>query len=183
MSFESYYWKKKLKKDVAFILKQTKINMSELNENELDEVISEVKIKLFIIAYSLRKLIDENKVSDHFSEKLLTAVRYSKNESKINSRNKFFFERHYNLDSPQQGTLKIRKACNQLIHSYIFELCRNKGQLHSILFNSDNSKHLFLDEIDIKDFLDIVLEFSENYPSEIHMVYCKETEDYKTTCS
>jgi|GEM_PF-5082348 len=34
MSFESYYWKKKLKKDVAFILKQTKINMSELNENE-----------------------------------------------------------------------------------------------------------------------------------------------------
>ncbi len=80
MSFESVYWKKNLKRDVTFILKKMNINLDEIEDYEkFEQIFSIIEIKLFIIAYSLRKLIDTKKVSDRLSDIQIKVSAYPKN--------------------------------------------------------------------------------------------------------
>ena len=81
MSFESYYWRKNLKRDLKFIENKLEINFSKINDEKVDEIYSLVEIKLFTIAYSIRKLLDTRKFPDMISQKEIPVIVYPRNKS------------------------------------------------------------------------------------------------------
>ncbi len=183
MSFESIYWKKDLKRDISFILKKMDINLDQIeNDEKFEQIFSTIEIKLFIIAYSLRKLIDTKKVIDKLSDAQLKVSAYPKNSKRLTLMNNHRFEEQYDFNKKQEKKLKIRYICNQIIHSYIFQLVGYKSKIFYVFFNSDDQKNKYLFKIKIKDFLKIVEKFANNYPSSISMVYCEDLKDYKVSC-
>lgn len=70
MAFESVFWRSKIKREISFIKKKMDINMREIeDENRFESIFSHIEIKLFIIAYSLRKLMDTYKFPDDVPKK------------------------------------------------------------------------------------------------------------------
>ena len=183
MSFESFYWKKILKRDVSFIIKKMDINLNEIEDNDkLEQIFSTVEIKIFIIAYSLRKLIDTRKVSDKLSNIQIKTLAYPKKSKKITFKTNYRFDEHYDFDKKIETKLLIRDVCNQIIHSYIFQLIIYRNKIFYTFFNSDYNKNKYLFKLKIKDFLKVVMKFSNNYPQHISMIYCKKMKDYKVIC-
>ena len=183
MSYSSFFWKKQLKRDVSYILKKMDVDLGEIKDEEkLDQIFSTIEIKLFTIAYSLRKLIDTNKVSTKLSNTQIKILAYPKNSSKITIMNNHRLDEHYDFSGKIIKKLYIRDICNQIIHSYIFQLGVYGDKLFYIFFNSDYKKNKYLSKLKIKDLLKIVIKFTDNYPKRVSMIYCEEMLDYEITC-
>lgn len=183
MSFESFYWKKNLKRDVSYIAKKLDANIDEIgNNNQLEQIFSTIEVKLFIIAYSLRKLIDTKKISDKLSSIQIEILAYPKNSKKITLMDNYCFDEYYDFSKKQEMSLPIREICNQIIHSYIFQLVSNRNKIFYMFFNSDHEKDKYLLKLKIKDFLKVVTKFADNYPLRISMTYCEKLKDYKISC-
>ena len=183
MSFESSYRKKNLKRDIKFILKKMDINLDDVEDSEkFEQIFSAIEIKLFIIAYSLRKLIDTRKVSDRLSDIQLKVNAYPKNSKKLTAMNNRRLQEQYEFKDRTETRKRIRRICNQIIHSYTFQPIVYRSKIFYIFFNSDEQKNKYLFRLKIKDLLKVVEKFSNNYPSSIKMVYCEELNDYKISC-
>lgn len=183
MSFESFYWKKNLKRDISFISNKMDINLEEIEDDEkFEQIFSTIEIKLFTIAYSLRKLIDTRKVSDNLSDIQLKVFAYPKNSKILTVMNNHRFEEQYEFENKIEKKLKIRNIYNQIIHSYTFQLVGYRNKIFYLFFNSDHQKNKYLFKLKIKDFLKVVEKFANNYPSSISMTYCEDLGDYKVSC-
>lgn len=182
MSFESVYWKSNLKKDVSFIVNKMDINFDEIDDNKFEQLFSKVEIKIFIIAYSLRKLMDTNKVSDNLSNAAIKVNKFPKNSKKLTAMNNHRLEEQYDFKKRIENKLYIRDVCNQIIHSYTFQLTGFRKKIFYIFFNSDHQKNKYLYQVKINDFLKVVLKFSNNYPKKISYTYCNTLKDYKVIC-
>ncbi|MDA8576141.1 hypothetical protein N9L24_03765 [Candidatus Marinamargulisbacteria bacterium] len=159
------------------------INLDEIEDDEkFEQIFSTIEIKLFTIAYSLRKLVDTKKVSDKLSDAQLKVSVYQKNSKRLTLMNNHRFEEQYNFDKKDEEKLKIRDVCNQIIHSYIFQLVGYRSKIFYVFFNSDHQKNECLFKLKIKDFLKVVEKFANNYPSSISMIYCEDLKDYKVSC-
>jgi hypothetical protein len=183
MSFESFYWKKNLKRDITFILNKMDVNLEEIEDDEkFEQIFSMIEIKLFTIAYSLRKLIDTKKVSDKLSDIQIKVCAYPKNLKRLTVMNNHRFEEQYEFENKIEKKLKVRDVCNQIIHSYTFQLVGRRSKIFYVFFNSDHQKNKYLFKLKINDFLKVVERFANNYPSSISMTYCEELKDYKVSC-
>jgi len=187
MSFESRYWKKFLKKDIDYINRKLKINLDEIEydededeEDEFEEIFSMIEIKIFIIAYSLRKLIDSKKISNEISNVKLEVCLYpKKGKGLVTFINSHKWDKHYNFDKKKRKRMYIREISNQIIHSYIFDLVRYGKRICYIYFVSDRNRNKYLLRIKIKDFLEIVRRFSKDFVVYTHSIYDEEKKDYK----
>ncbi len=91
-------------------------------------------------------------------------------------------EEQYKFKNKMERKLKIRDVCNQIIHSYTFQLGGYGNKIFYVFFNSDYQKNKYLFKLRIKDFLKVVEKFANNYPSSISMIYCEDLKDYKVSC-
>lgn len=170
MAFESYYWKKDIRKDISFIQKRMGVDINNLSDYKLDEHFSKIEIKLFLMTFSIRKLIESQKLPDAVKRMELKCIKYKRNNktrSLISD-----YEKLYDFKNPIKTTLKSIELSNQFIHSHFFQALPNKqGSIKYIFVTSDWGKEHCLYFIKIKDFLMFINKISKMQVKSIHRKY------------
>lgn len=152
MAFESVFWRSQIKREISFIKKKMNINVSKIDDEiKFESLFSYIEIKLFIIAYSLRKLMDTHKFPDKVSK---TKIKLS-SFKKINTKEKIAPfqspEKHYDFTNEIKKDVSLRYICSQFVHTFYFQLLANsRGKIRYIEFVSkdDKDKCIYLIEID-----------------------------------
>ena len=123
MIYESSPWKRELIKDADIIFRwSAKKTNSDYREFVLEK-------KIFLSAFSIRKLIDDCKITDKVKNHLLPCVEFKK----ISERNINFTNRHRVPDyfdfscSTNKRSVRMYDLTNQIIHSVIFIFSFDEG--------------------------------------------------------
>jgi len=95
-------------------------------------------------AYSIRRLIDSNKSSSLLPSKRIPTVRYPLVGRKPMVLDRFDPERFYDLHQPTRSELEVGRLCNQIIHSFVFQIYLEEDATTSVVFISDldRGRHL-----------------------------------------
>lgn len=152
MIWESIYWKRELIKDATILEKWCKRKPTNRQYVLFEK-------KLFISAYSIRKLIEAEKIGPDFPMWNYQIEIFQKiiNSKKIDFMNKHELNEFYDFDKPVGGNISIDRICNALIHSYIFCLGENeKSEIDSFLFSSDKDIEKFIYKMSIEKFINML---------------------------
>ncbi|MDQ1124877.1 hypothetical protein [Microbacterium trichothecenolyticum] len=95
-------------------------------------------------AYSIRRLIDSGKSSSR-----LPGKRYQVRQYPITGRtpmvlDRFSPERFYDIGRPANGELSVSRLCNQIIHSFVFQIHADEDSTTGVIFVSDHDRHKHL---------------------------------------
>jgi hypothetical protein len=176
MIYDSYVWKKTLKKDLkqinTFLLKYYSKNDNGSKSN--DEAF--IRLQKFFVFSSIiiRKLIEANKISDEIMTNSVKISTYEKiNEKEITFFNDYKIDEFYDLDNPKKGTISIVNLTNSFIHSFHFMpnydwkvIDENLDEddfenlklekLNGVYFSTDKTKNKALYYITFEDFEKII---------------------------
>ena len=96
-------------------------------------------------AYSIRRLVDSAKSSSLLPGKRIPAVRYPMVGRKPMVLDRFDLQRFYDLFKPTKSELEVGRLCNQIIHSFVFQIYLEDDDTTSVVFISDRDreKHLY----------------------------------------
>lgn len=160
MAFESRFWRSLIRKDIDYLRKKIEIKLDFENEDnyKIDESISYIEIKLFNIAYGLRKLLDHHKIPNKVNANILKVNFFSKRK---NYKDGVFdllynpdFDERYDLSHRREETIRLRALCNHFIHAKIFQPYANRlGAVKYLFFVSDDKYEKKLYSVDIKRLL------------------------------
>ncbi|MBP9711495.1 MAG: hypothetical protein KBD55_00465 [Candidatus Pacebacteria bacterium] len=170
MAFESYYWKKDLKRDISYIQKKVDVKIWDLDGYKFDEHFSKIEIKLFLMAFSIRKLLESQRLPDSAKNLELKCVKYKRN-SRIQSLS-FDYEKLYDFDKSIKTNLSLVNLLNQFIHAHVLQVLSSRnGCIRRIFVTSDWQKEDCLYSLDIKDFLTYILKISKMQVKSMHRTY------------
>lgn len=95
-------------------------------------------------AYSIRRLIDSEKSSSLLPGRRIPTRRYALVGRVPTLLDRFDPERFYNIGEPTNSELTIGWLCNQIIHSFVFQIYLEEDSTTSVVFISDRDrgKHL-----------------------------------------
>ncbi|WP_275544560.1 MULTISPECIES: hypothetical protein [unclassified Pseudomonas] len=164
MIHESSYWKDDLLKLASRL--ERRLIQTRWDEKNFYTVEKEI----FIGFYSIRKLIESKKVSDHISKKKynIQEIPYRGNPESIITRIK---EPEYEFRNLKYTEISIYDLCNQFIHSHHFvPFIPNGKNLIGFFFCSDHKRKSGLYLITLFDVVDIYRSVGKNYPHTIHTV-------------
>src|SRR5690349_4131272 len=147
MIWESCYWKNDFLRD-ADIVERWSVKRPNQRQFALLEK------KIMIAAYTIRKLSEAYKISDHLVSATTQVRCYNAIGSKVHVMNWHNVSRHYNLDNFSIKRLAWRFICNQIIHSFIFLLNSDheNGMIDGFLVSSDREKAASMYGVMLKDF-------------------------------
>jgi len=179
--WESSYWKSDLIKDADVLTRWAK-KRSSTKQYVLFEK------KIFICAYSIRKLIESEKIGSDFPMWNFSVDKFLKNTSKkIDFMNAPNIEEFYDFENTIKESINISFLSDKLIHSYIFSLeMKENGEIDGFLFTSNDTKEKCIFKMDFNKFInilkwighsDVIKSFHQRDPSEksgfkISRTYC-----------
>jgi len=176
MIWESRFWKEDLLRAAARIAKRTK----QLRWPDRSYVNLEKDI--FISCYSIRKLLDNHKLSDRVRGMSIPVTRYAASGKTVTLLNWHNIERLYDLDSEKKASLGLRKFCDQIIHSYVFITLHEEGAgLRGLLFVSDKERNRHLYEVAARDLVNIFVKVGEDTTHASNLRYDESLGDYKVS--
>lgn len=160
MSFESYYWKKILKKYIK------DISVLDFNsEKNFEKNISMSEIKIFSILYGIRKMSEYHKIGSDIMDSRVKVKEFDR--KRPGRRIIIDLEKDYDLKSFVYKDITFRILCNQFIHSKVFEYSFNKNGVKDIFFASDREFKNRLYSITFKKLLSILEKVLESEVSSI----------------
>ncbi|MEC9491695.1 hypothetical protein [Flexistipes sp.] len=178
MICESSYWKDKLISTASFL--KEKKQQKQWRASSYAKVEQEIIISF----YSIRKLMDSNKLSENIIKYDIPVVEYSARDKQAFFLNIHKIDELYELDKPKEKSIKLRSLCNIIVHSYIFQIVTkhdNKG-FDSILFNSDYTKDKVLYCILVDELIKIIETIGQNYPWKFNYKYDWSMDNFKIEC-
>jgi len=175
MSFESYFWRKTLKRDASYLAKKMELGHDSIEDERFDEYASNVEIKIMTSCFSIRKLSDSGKLPDAVLSQTIQLTSYPRKDE-AGPRPYPDPVRDYELDQPASAELSLREVCNQVIHSHILECFGDDKKLFSsFCFVSDRDKDIRLYEWKLDDFLKCIHEVAESYVTKVEATYKEES--------
>ncbi|OGF51375.1 MAG: hypothetical protein A2044_05655 [Candidatus Firestonebacteria bacterium GWA2_43_8] len=173
MITESYYYKNYLKK-VSKILR--KYNLIK----RWDPVRSGhiIEREIFLSVYIIRKMIESKKLTDKIvGMRIKTKCFPIKKHCRV-TRNSSY-EKKYDLKTVLTRDFNLNFICNQLIHSYVFDiLLSEKNKPFWIVFCSDNKRNSELYMLEIKTIINILESISRDCVFRSTGVYNDSIKDY-----
>jgi hypothetical protein len=162
MIHESSPWKAALAHDANMIERwAAKPRSSERRSFLLEQ-------KIFLAAYSLRKLDEATKFSTEILANPIQVQRYAVNRLGYAAANNFRFDDYFDLANPQKNEITGRQLVNLLIHSLVFvEVLAEDLSVAAFLVTSDREAVRGLVEVDLTAFTDLMRRAAEDYPTEI----------------
>lgn len=167
MIYESYVWKKELKKELNNFRKLVaKMDLSG-EPGIPDDINLKVEKFFFVSAYIIRKMNEAKKLSDELNKMNVPTVQYRRvnKDHKIHFMNNHNLERFYKLEGGSNSSMGLAVLCNTLIHSFIFKVVVSNSEetdgkitVTGILVNSDYSKDKAIYHIELEDFFKIIEE-------------------------
>lgn len=142
MIWHSYGWKQDLLKIATKLSKR--IHQKRWTKRSYFLLEKEI----FFAFYSIRKLIECNKLSDYLVEEKKVLLQFFKHK-RLPMRVSMLYpevaiDEIYDFQNPSTELVNLKDLSNQFIHSYIFMPCfGDSGELDGIIFSSDyKRKHL-----------------------------------------
>ncbi|ADL02223.1 hypothetical protein [Brevundimonas subvibrioides] len=173
MIHESSPWKSALRRDADLIVRWATRPPGERRGFLLER-------KLFLAAYSLRKLSDDHKLSSA-TLSAPVQVRLAPPLKPHFSGLMHGLARHYDLNARQTRTLTWRRILNMMIHSAAFaEVVDDEGRCTGVLVTSDREAGRGLVEVDLGDFVALMMQAAEDYPSVVRQIWDPEGERWTT---
>ena len=167
MIYESFVWKRELKKELNNFRKLVaKIDLSG-EPGIPDEINLKVEKFFFVSAFIIRKLNEAKKLSDELNEMKIPVVQFRRinKDHKIHFMNSHNLERFYKLEDGSNSSMGLAVLCNTLIHSFVFKVVVSnpeetdqKETVIGVLVNSDYSKDKAVYHIELEEFFSIIEE-------------------------
>lgn len=149
MISESAPWRDELRKSSARLLrwdKQKKWTTRTYFLAERDVMMG---------AYSIRRLIDSDKSSPQLPNKRLEVRRYALVGRKPMLLDRFSPELLYDVNNPVMAELSVARLCNQIIHSFVFQIYLKDDSTTSVVFVSDFDRDRHLNGISFRVLAEI----------------------------
>lgn len=173
MIFESAPWKEEILR-IADKLER-RYNQKRWSERSFFLLEKEI----FLGFFSLRKLMESNKVSARIKEEQVLLAVYPAGEMPITLLNQHKFPELYNLYAGEKESLNYWDICNQFIHSSIFAPFTPAGQsLVGIYMVSDRAKKEKLYYITLVKIVEIFRAVGNDYPSRLDIHYDEKKKEY-----
>lgn len=159
MILDSSYWKDDLLKLAD------KLERRLIQKRWSEKSFYTLEKEIFLGFFSIRKLIESNKISESIATKTYRIYEFPKNKNiesivSINPKNDFEFGKTTQVD------ITIAALCNQFIHSYHFVPFIPEGKaLIGFIFCSDYKRKTGIYMMTIFDVVDIYRQAGNNYPS------------------
>ena len=170
MAFESRFWRAEIKRDLSFLERKLSNQLNYADDVDLDEFFSMVEIKLFTVAYGIRKLMETGKFPDRISAVKLNVSQYNRNQKKMRSWGSF--DDYYDLSSQKKIKMELRFLCNQFIHARFFQPVGNSNRfVRVVYFVSDRDQQKCVYSVTIKSLLARIRTIINLYPKKINVVY------------
>lgn len=132
--------------------------------------------------YSIRKLIEANKLTTRVTDTLVSMVFYPSLGKRVTRLNNHRVDELYDLDAPKPTNVNLTKVCHQFIHSYVFVPMFNEGnRLSKIWIASDYQRSKALLEIEVKTIIGIFEKISRDEVRSSHSVFDDSIGDYRVT--
>ncbi len=136
MIWESGPWKDAIRSDATNL-------RDSINHGNDDGTLAKIERIVFVSAYSIRRLIESNKLTQRCLEHSVRCDKFPAISGKDPDHlNWHHIDRFFDLEKPEMTSVGIKMFCNQIIHSFIFAFSEEKeGVLDSILVTSERNKN------------------------------------------
>lgn len=153
MIWESWPWKYHLWKDAAALETAISRKVPSPGTDRSEWALSKLERTLFTAAFSIRKLIDSQKLSDECLAYSIPGERSpAAGARRPDLMNWHHFDEHFDMGSPTSCRLRTRDLCNLLIHSFQFLFtCGEDGHVCGFLVSSDRYRAARLYRINLGD--------------------------------
>lgn len=172
---ESFYWKKDLLEHVRLLQPIKK------PPKWSEKLVVNFEKKLIISFFIIRKLFEANKVSQKSRNYKGNIFYYKSGGKKISKLNQHSIDEIYNINKEHRVQKGIFFIANQLIHSctlFAYRKSIKDRNWDGIYVCSDFERDKNIYRITIKEIIKIFKLVGKDYPSDMHMIWNKEKNDY-----
>ena len=106
-------------------------------------------------AYAIRRLIDSAKTSSLLGVRRYPVIQYPLTGRVPMTLDRFSPEDFYALEKPTRGEIDVARLCNQIIHSFVFQIFVADDETTSVMFVSDRDRARRLHSISFKVIADL----------------------------
>lgn len=160
---DSHPWKKKLLTDAAIIERWSAKYKSPSRRNFI------VENKIFISAYSIRKLFEAGKVCTELHSKPLRCYAFNALHTEQSRWNCHKIDENYDLGNPLEKNISAEAFINQIIHSLAFGIeVDSADKITGFYVASRQGKGKFLFLINIIIYTEFMREIGSDYPDYVH---------------
>lgn len=159
MIWESKYWKS----DLIHYAKKLESRIQQKKWFDVSNANAEKEI--MISAFIVRKLFESRKIAKNLENKKIPIVKYKNNDKKIHYLQRLNPDRYFDLEYPIVDEIKCRDLINNIIHSYIFLLLFEDKEFKYFWVSSDYNKFEYVIQIEVKDYIKVIQEVGEFWPT------------------
>jgi hypothetical protein len=155
MIWNSPLWKAELKKELRkFIKYQVDIRSDKY---DADHFVFGLEKFYFTCAFIIRKLVENNKLSDEFMSSNFKVSQYRRinKTEKLDTYNYLDFAKYYSLENESGVQFNVNRVCNLFIHSFVFFPTFDEEMemaFTGVFINSDHSMDGYIYHIDFSEF-------------------------------
>jgi hypothetical protein len=150
MIWESFYWKSDLLKHAGVLKKRIR------QKRWPDASLARCEQTIMLGFYSIRKLTESAKLTDHVSKMNVSIRSYRATGQTVHLLNKHRLDELYDLDNAKRRSVSLPYLSSQIVHSYVFSLLFDEdNQLAGILVTSDRDRSKELLEVPIQKIIEV----------------------------
>lgn len=175
MIYESSDWKQPLVRAARWLEKARVTDESETR------IMARAEREVFIGFYAVRKLLDTLNVSKSTRCLAWKLTCYPpKVGTRVDYLNRSEVFKNYDLEIEASETRDIGFLCNQVIHSFVFELVLHEsGAIDGVFLTSDQKRDKRLYHVPLSLIVEIFRTVGRDYPNELHLVRDPNTRQWK----
>jgi hypothetical protein len=138
-----------------------------------------IERKVFLAAYTIRKLYEAQKLSTSFRDRSFRCRTYPAMSDRI-THYSVRLEKLYDFDKPHERTITPRNLIDVIIHSFIFsEFLREDMTIEGFLVTSDKSRYDRLWLVEMDSFVRLMRQVGSDYPSSMTGVFNRDKNDWE----
>lgn len=131
-----------------------------------DEKIAELEICLFTSFFSIRKLIESQKVSWDLQQRKCPVMSYPPLEKGTDRKNWWPPDEYFDLSTGKRAQLSLNDICNQFVHSYVYwPILGKRRRLYEVFIASDRQRKTKLYRMRYSSLRAILQRVAEDEPS------------------
>ncbi len=167
MIHESSPWKDLLARDADLIERWAQKPLASVRRSVL------IEQKIFMSAYSMRKLFEARKLSSNLNDTCLSAERYARLPDRaLTWHNDYRFDEVYDLTTSENCSIGVRDVLNLIIHSRLFvESCDHKSLRITGLLVTSRKRDASLWLIPIDRYVGLMRSVASDNPTAAILVF------------
>ncbi|MDV2502979.1 MAG: hypothetical protein RX318_03390 [bacterium] len=174
MIWESIYWKEDLIRQAKALKKR--ISQRRWTERSL----ANLEKTIMLGFYSIRKLIEAKQLTQEIVRSQIPLIAYPWKGKQVTLINWHKVDELYDFERETHVLISLLPVCNKMVHSYVFMPCYNeKSQIHSVLVNSDHSRHEALYLITVSEIIRLFERVGKDYVRMSKMKFDANKGDYE----